>query len=155
MNETGLRNGAFGADKFGFRKLAGVHWNDGAAVLVERAVARGEAKLTAHGAVAAETGQHTGRSAKDKFVVRDAETDPVIWWDNNAAIEPEKFDILHEDMLAFAEGMELHGQDLYGGADPDNRIRVRVYTDYAWHALFIRYMLIRPERAALEDFVPQ
>ncbi|MGE0230954.1 MAG: phosphoenolpyruvate carboxykinase [Flavobacteriaceae bacterium] len=154
MKETGLRNSACGADTFGFRNLAGVHWNDIAAILVERATARGEGQLTAHGAFAVETGQHTGRSAQDKFIVRDTATDPVVWWDNNKPMAPEKFETLYQDMLTFAEGMTLNAQDLYGGADPENRIRVRVFTDYAWHALFIRNLLIRPATEELSDFVP-
>ncbi|MFX7549124.1 phosphoenolpyruvate carboxykinase (ATP), partial [Acinetobacter baumannii] len=76
----------------------------------EEAIARGEAKLSAGGCVVAETGQHTGRSPKDKFVVRDATTDKTVWWDNNGAITPDAFELLMTDMLAHAKGRELFVQ---------------------------------------------
>ncbi|WP_163540644.1 phosphoenolpyruvate carboxykinase (ATP), partial [Klebsiella pneumoniae] len=68
-------------------------------------------------------GQHTGRSPKDKFVVRDATTDKTVWWDNNGAITPDAFELLMKDMLAHAQGRELFVQDLHGGADPATRIK--------------------------------
>ena len=83
MIETGSHNSSFGADRFGFRDLAGVHWNLGAPQLYEHALQRHEAHIAAHGPLVADTGVHTGRSPKDKFVVRDANTDPIVWWDNN------------------------------------------------------------------------
>jgi phosphoenolpyruvate carboxykinase (ATP) len=123
--------------------------------LIEEAVRRGEAQFSAGGALAADTGAHTGRSPKDKFTVRDKLTDGQIWWDNNPPISPEKFDVLHADFLEHLKGREIFSQDLYGGADPEHRIKVRVYTEYAWHSLFIRTMLIRPPKADLAGFVPE
>ncbi|HBF29001.1 phosphoenolpyruvate carboxykinase (ATP), partial [Rhizobium sp.] len=120
--------------------------------LYEHAIRNGEAVLTADGALLAETGQHTGRSPKDKFIVRDANTDGVIWWDNNKPLSKEHFDILHQDMLAHVEGKELFVQDLIGGADAANALPTRVVTELAWHSLFIRNLLIRPDRAALDTF---
>ncbi len=101
------------------------------------------------------TGQHTGRSPKDKFVVRDAVTEDRIWWDNNKPMAPDAFERLYADFKAHAEGRDLFVQDLVGGADADNAIKVRVVTEFAWHSLFIRNLLIRPERAELEGFVPE
>ena len=152
--ESGVHNQNFGADRFGLRNLKSLAWNDLAPVLVEKSVARGEGKLTAHGAICVETGAHTGRSAQDKFLVRTAGTEDQIWWDNNKGISREAFDRLHADMIAHAEGRDLLAQDLYGGADPEHRVKVRVFCEYAWHALFIRYMLIRPDAADLKSFVP-
>ncbi|MFC5067666.1 phosphoenolpyruvate carboxykinase [Flaviflagellibacter deserti] len=123
--------------------------------LIEQAVRRGEAMLTKHGALAADTGAHTGRSPKDKFIVRDGHTESQIWWENNAEIAPQKFDLLHQDFLDHLKGKELFSQDLYGGADPKHRIKVRVFTEYAWHSHFIRTMLIRPPREDLAGFVPE
>ncbi len=134
---------------------AAVFYNLGEAELVESAIARGEAMLSAHGALVARTGQHTGRSAQDKFVVRDAQTEPQVWWDGNKAISVEAFDRLHADFLAHADGRDLFVQDLVGGADPANALPVRVVTELAWHSLFIRNLLIRPDRAELAAFVPQ
>ncbi|MGE5872273.1 phosphoenolpyruvate carboxykinase (ATP), partial [Klebsiella pneumoniae] len=75
MKETGVRNGAFGADKFGLKNLKQVHWNLGAPQLYQYALSAGEAVLSADGALCADTGEFTGRSPKDKFTVRDATTD--------------------------------------------------------------------------------
>ena len=115
-------------------------------------MARDEGQITAHGAFAVETGAHTGRSANDKFIVRDALTEDTVWWDNNRAMTKEAFDALLADMLEHAAGRELFVQDLYGGADPRARISTRVITVKAWHALFIRNLLIRPEPSELKEF---
>ena len=155
MNQSGVWNKAHGAETLGFRGLKALHWNLLEPALVEESLRRNEARLTNGGALVADTGIHTGRSPKDKVVVRDETTENTIWWDNNGAISRAQFDTLMADFIAHAEGLELFAQDLIGGADPDNRLNVRVYTQYAWHNLFIRNLLIRPERAELDSFVPQ
>jgi phosphoenolpyruvate carboxykinase (ATP) len=155
VQETGLRNGAFGADKFGFKDLAAVHWNLTAPSLYEHAIAAGEANIVEGGALCAETGVHTGRSPKDKHTVVDALTENTVWWDGNRKITQANFQLLYEDFIAHARGKKLFAQDLYGGADPKYRIRTRVYTELAWHSLFIRQLLIRPVEPELEDFVPE
>ena len=109
--------------------------------------------IAAHGALVADTGAHTGRSPKDKFVVRDANTEGLVWWDNNDAMSVEHFDVLLADFIAHAKGKTLFAQDLYGGADPGLRMRARVFTEYAWHSLFIRNLLIRPAIEELANFV--
>ena len=155
MQETGLRNGAFGADKFGLKNLKTVHWNLGAPQLYQYSLAAGEAVLSADGALCADTGEFTGRSPKDKFTVRDATTDKNMWWAGNQSITADQFSALYADFLKHAEGMTLFAQDLYGGADPSFQIKTRVFTELAWHSLFIRTLLIRPEASALKDFVPE
>ncbi len=154
MIETGLRNPDFGADRFGFRNLESLSWNFGAPQLYERALQNGEAILAAQGPIVADTGVHTGRSPKDKHIVRDAKTDAMVWWDNNNPMRAEDFDVLLADFLSHAQGRTLFAQDLIGGADPTYRVRTRVFTEYAWHSLFIRNLLIRPEAAELASFVP-
>ena len=86
MIENGAHNFDFGAERFGFRDLAAIHWNLGAPPLYEHALQRNEAQVAAYGALVADTGAHTGRSPKDKFVVRDANTEALVWWDNNNAM---------------------------------------------------------------------
>jgi phosphoenolpyruvate carboxykinase (ATP) len=154
VKETGTRNGAFGADKFGLKDLAAVHWNLIEPSLYEHAVARGEAKIVAGGALCAETGVHTGRSPKDKHTVVDALTEKSVWWEGNRKLSQEHFQVLYDDFIEHAKGKQLFAQDLYGGADPKYRIKTRVFTELAWHSLFIRTLLIRPERAELAQFVP-
>ena len=92
-----------------------------------------------------ETGAHTGRSVQDKFTVRDATTEKAVWWDNNKPMSPEQFELLWADFRAHAQSRELFVQDLYAGADPAHRLNARIFTEYAWHALFIRNLLRRPE----------
>ncbi len=122
--------------------------------LFEASVANGEALVSAHGCLAAETGLHTGRSAQDRYIVRDAETENVLWWDNVRGMSPEDFGRLRADMLAHAQDRVLYVQDLFCGADPAHKIRVRVYCEYAWHALFMHYMMRRPAPSELEGFEP-
>ena len=155
MNETGKRNRDCGIETAGLTTAGRVHYNFGRSALYEEALRRGEARLTAHGALLAETGQHTGRSAKDKFVVRDASVEPHVWWDNNKPMAPEHFEALHADFLAHARDKDLFVQDLVGGADPGESLPVRVVTEYAWHSLFIRNLLIRPSDDAVAAQVPR
>lgn len=155
LNETGIFNKAHGAEQTGLSDLKRLRWNLTEAALFEAAVAREEGQIAADGPLAVVTGRHTGRSAKDKFIVRNQATENEIWWDNSASITSEQFETLTSDMLAHARGMELFAQDLYGGASADHRLNVRVFCEYAWHALFIRHMLRRPELSELEAFVPE
>ncbi|MER0237595.1 phosphoenolpyruvate carboxykinase [Fulvimarina sp. MAC8] len=155
MNEIGTRNANAGIETTGLSGLNSIRWNLSEAELVEVAVRRGEGQLTAHGALNVTTGKHTGRSAKDKFVVRDDATENAIWWDNNKPMSPDAFGRLYDDFKTHAEGKDLFVQDLIGGADPANAIKVRVVTEFAWHALFIRNLLIRPSAEDLADFVPE
>jgi phosphoenolpyruvate carboxykinase (ATP) len=155
MQELGTTNPDNRLTALGFEGVVSVRYNYSEPELCEDALGNGEAVLTAHGALRALTGQHTGRSAKDKFVVDDASTHDKIWWDNNKPLSPEHFAVLKADMLAFAAGKSLYVQDLIGGADNANALPTRVVTQLAWHSLFIRNLLIRPEREALENFVPK
>ncbi|PXA99058.1 phosphoenolpyruvate carboxykinase (ATP) [Nostoc sp. 3335mG] len=112
--------------------------------LVADALRAGDARLTADGALSVETGAFTGRSPKDKFIVRDALTETKVWWDNTAALAPDRFETLLEDIRAHLGGQALFRQDLLAGADPRHQYDVTVLTPSAWHALFIRNLLIRP-----------
>ena len=154
MKETGLRNGAHGADKFGLNDAATIHWNLPDTVLVEHAIANREGFLVRGGAFCAETGAHTGRSPKDKFVVADERSEKTVWWEKNGRLSPEKFQLLFDDFIAHAKGKALFAQDLYGGADAKYRIKTRVYNELAWHSMFIRALLIRPDRSELPTYVP-
>jgi len=155
MEEHGIFNPSLSLTTTGLKNLNHVYYNLDPAPLYEHAIRRGEAELTADGALVAYTGQHTGRSPQDKFIVRDETTENTIWWDNNKPISAAHFEQLYADFIAHAEGQDLFVQDLIGGADPNYSLPVRVVSEYAWHALFIRNLLIRPERATLRDFVPQ
>ena len=139
----------------GISGLGTVYYNFIEPALVEAAVTRGEGRIGRGGAFLCSTGQFTGRSPKDKFVVRTASVEDSIWWENNAAMAPEAFDRLYDDMLAHMQGRDYFVQDLYAGADPAHRLDVRVVTELAWHGLFIRHLLRRPDRAELDSFSPE
>ncbi len=141
----------------GFETRAELFWNLETAPLVEQAVSRGEGKLAKDGPLVVTTGKHTGRSASDKFIVRDAETEDSVWWGKvNKAMAPDAFAALKADFLAALKDKDtLFVQDLYGGSQPEHRVRVRVINELAWHNLFIRTMLVRPEASDLPGFDPE
>lgn len=147
-------NRDFGLEQHGFRNLGDVRWNDPSARLFELAVARGEGHVSRHGAFVVETVPHTGRSARDKFVVAHPSTEHTIWWDNNKRMEPADFDRLFDAAMAYAQGRDLFVQDLYAGADAENRLNARIVTETAWHSLFIRHLLIEPPREDLPGYRP-
>ena len=154
MSQDGRQPSAFGLEDQGFRNLKAVNWNLSAPQLYEAAVARGEGHVAKNGPIVVLTGQHTGRSASDKFIVRDAATESQVWWDNNKAMSPAHFDTLYHSMMSYAQGHELFVQDLFGGADPVHRVGVRVVTEYAWHSLFIQHLLIEPNAGQRANFAP-
>ncbi len=123
--------------------------------LIEESIRRGEAHFAATGALVVETGAHTGRSAQDKFTIRDDATEETVWWDNNKPITRKQFDTLLEDFKAHASSRELFVQDLFAGADAKHRLNTRVFTELAWHAAFIRHLLRRPSAAELATFKPE
>ncbi len=137
----------------GLRWAHCISWNAVDAVLYQHAVDRGEALVTATGGLAVTTGQHTGRAAKDKFIVHNAASATSVWWNNNQALEQHHFDTLKTDMLAHARMKSLFVQDLLGGADPVYALETRVITEYAWQALFIRHLLIKP--TTVKTFTPK
>jgi phosphoenolpyruvate carboxykinase (ATP) len=152
--ETGRVNPDMRLNRQGFAGLGAVAYNLPENALVEAAVKRGEGRLGRGGALLVTTGRHTGRSPGDKFVVRTPGVEPHIWWENNRAMSEAAFERLRADMAAYMAGRDLFVQDLYAGADPALRLDVRVVTELAWHALFIRHLLRRPARPELDRFVP-
>jgi phosphoenolpyruvate carboxykinase (ATP) len=138
----------------GVRSLSRAWHNLVPAELYEHAARRGEALIVATGALDAETGQHTGRSPKDKFFVKEPTTDAKIWWGGNRPIAPEKFDRLLQKMVDFVAENEVYVKDVYACADERYRLKVRVVTEYAWHSLFAHNLFIRPRPEELEGFSP-
>jgi phosphoenolpyruvate carboxykinase (ATP) len=123
--------------------------------LVAAAVRRNEGRLSADGALIVNTGVHTGRSVQDKFVVDEPSVTADVWWGKvNQKLAPQKFTLLAARVRAYLQGQELFTQDLYAGADPAHRVRVRLVTTAAWNALFARSMFIRPPAEDLPGFEP-
>jgi phosphoenolpyruvate carboxykinase (ATP) len=120
-----------------------VRWNLNTAALYEEAVRREEAEIAVEGPLACRTGQHTGRSPNDKFIVREPSSEAEIAWGKvNRSMEPAQFDLLHRDLLGSLSAKQLFVQDCYAGADPKYRLPVRIITEFAWHSLFVRHMFI-------------
>lgn len=133
---------------------ASVFRNLSVAELVEHALRNGEAVLASNGALVARTGKYTGRTPKDKVTVREPSSEGHIWWDNNQPIDPEIYEGLKAKANAALRGKRVYVLDAFGGADSEHRIRVRVITEKAWHALFIKQLLIRPSVEDLQEFNP-
>ncbi|GMN13234.1 phosphoenolpyruvate carboxykinase [Altererythrobacter sp. MTPC7] len=135
---------------------ATIHANLTSEELTQAALDNGEGKRAKNGPLVVETGKHTGRSAKDKFIVRNGETEDTVWWDNNASMQPEHFAALKADFMdAVAKRDTLYVADLFGGSQPEHRVKVRVINQFAWHNQFIRTLLCRPTEAELDGFVPE
>ncbi|MXO99363.1 phosphoenolpyruvate carboxykinase [Altererythrobacter xixiisoli] len=141
----------------GISTAAEIRANLGTAALVEEAIRNGEGRMAKYGPLVVETGKHTGRSAKDKFIVRDAETESTVWWGKvNVPMTPEHFANLKADfMAALADKDRLYVADLFGGSQPEYRANVRVINELAWHNLFIRTLLVRPTAEELTSFTPE
>ncbi len=149
----GQVNPKFRLEDQGIEGLGNVYYNLIEPSLIEEALARKEGQLGKGGTFLVSTGKFTGRSPKDKHVVKTADVADKIWWENNAEMSPEGFDALYADMLTHMKGRDYFVQDLVGGADPAYAINVRMVTELAWHGLFIRHMLRRPDREDLADFI--
>ncbi|SDX71914.1 phosphoenolpyruvate carboxykinase (ATP) [Albimonas donghaensis] len=153
--QRGVFNPERSLEAQGITGLKAAHYNLEDAGLMQEAVARGEGEIGRGGAFLVSTGKHTGRSPQDKFVVREPSVESTIWWENNKPMDADAFERLRVDMVAHLAGRELFVEDLFGGADPAYRLNVRVCTELAWHGLFIRHLLRRPERAELATFDPE
>jgi phosphoenolpyruvate carboxykinase (ATP) len=148
---------AHGLEALGIVRSGRVRWNLSPAALYEESVRRGEAQLAAEGPLVARTGQHTGRSPNDKFVVKDASSEKHVHWGPvNRPIDDAKFDALHRDMMAYIADKDIFVLDAWAGADPAYRLPIRVVNEYAWHNLFCRNMFI-PENdpAKRSEHLPQ
>jgi phosphoenolpyruvate carboxykinase (ATP) len=139
----------------GLTQTGTVHLNLTPAALVEHALRNGEGHLTDAGALMADTGKFTGRSPKDRFVVKDENTTDSVWWgDINIPFAPEKFDQLHQKMVAYLADKDVYVREAYAGANPDYQLKLRVVNEQAWHNLFCYNMFLRPEEGADTSWTP-
>ncbi len=155
--EAAARKSDLGVSHHGMTDLRKVYWNLPVEPLYEEIIFRGEARVAHMGPVIAHTGKHTGRSANDKFIVREGESAEHVWWgEYNRPFNPDKFNELYSRMLGFLQGRDVFVQDLYAGADPEYRLPVRIITEKAWHSLFARTMLIPPTtNEEYRRFIPE
>ena len=152
---SGRVNPQFRLEDQGIEGLGNVYYNLMEPALIEAALKRGEGTLGKGGAFLVTTGKFTGRSPKDKHIVKSETTADTVWWENNAPMSPEGFNALYTDMVAYMQGKDVFVEDLEAGADPTLKIDVRMVTELAWHSLFNRTMLRRPDRDTLDEFVAE
>src|SRR5215212_9455243 len=146
VREHGRKRTDTGLDALGIRPQSDVYWNLNTPELYEIIARRGEGLFSAHGALMVDTGEHTGRAAKDKAIVREPSSeDKVFWGEVNKDFPRGAFDRLRERMMKYASTRELFVQDTYAGADPGYQLPVRVVTELAWHSLFARTMFINDD----------
>jgi phosphoenolpyruvate carboxykinase (ATP) len=140
----------------GLKPTGHVLWNASTPVLYEHAIARGEARIAEGGPLAVDTGMHTGRSPQDKFIVREPSSEGRIWWEGNKEFSEDGYDQLRDKVADFLSSEpSLYIVDAFAGADPAQRIAVRVITTHPYHALFARTMFIDPSEEELDSFSPQ
>ncbi|MGH9861891.1 MAG: phosphoenolpyruvate carboxykinase (ATP), partial [Candidatus Acidiferrales bacterium] len=156
MNTVGWNPSRFGLENHGLRNLKTAYWNLPTPALYEHVVRRDEAVISHLGALVARTGDHTGRSPNDKFLVREPSSEKNIWWGEiNRPFEPEHFDALYARLCTHLQGREIFVQDCFAGADTEFRLPIRVLTEQAWHSLFARNLFIRPDWSKTQEHVPE
>ncbi len=156
MNDFGKRgNNANLNDSIGLTNLGNVFWNLTPAELVEDTIISGQGVLTDTGAIAIETGEFTGRSPKDRFVVFDEKTENTVWWgDVNIKFSKEKFKSLYSRMQAYLTDKDVYVRDAYACADESHRLNIRVVSEYSWSNMFCHNMFLRPTDSEIENFTP-
>jgi phosphoenolpyruvate carboxykinase (ATP) len=153
---TTRTRGTVGLEEHGIAATKSVLWDPTTPILYEHALQRREGRLAHGGPLVVDTGKHTGRSPKDKFVVREPLSEDRIWWGSvNQPFEEDRYDALRERVTAYLGERDLYVVDAFAGADPAQRIAVRVVTDRPYHALFARTMFIVPSADELASFEPQ
>ena len=156
MNEVSPRtHSPVGLEAQGLSNLRNVYWNLSTPGLYEEAVKRDEGMIAHLGPLVVRTGQFTGRSPNDKFIVDEPSSHDHIWWGKvNRPIADDRFEELHRRMASYLQGKDVFVHDVYCGADPVHRLNVRVITQYAWHNLFARNLFIQPSPDELAVFQP-
>ncbi len=143
------------AASIGLKNTGNQFWNLSPAELVEDSILQAEGLLTDKGALAIETGEFTGRSPKDRFIVEDEITKESVWWgDINKPISEEKFDAIYNRMCSYLNGRDIYVRDAMACADEDYRMNIRVVTELPWSNLFAYNMFLRPSKEEISVFQP-
>lgn len=147
----------YGVENHGIKNPGTVYWNLSTSMLYEQIISRREGHIAHLGPIVVSTGDHTGRSPNDKFVVQEPTTQDDIWWGKvNRPFSQEKFNALHDKMMAYIQNRDIFVFDGYAGTDERYRMPVRVINEYAWHNLFARNMFVRElDSEKLKNHVPQ
>ena len=156
MTTSNARTGGYGLESHGIQNVNSVSWNLSTPLLYEEALRRHEGRLAHLGPLVVRTGQYTGRSPRDKFIVREPSSEQQVWWgDVNRPMDAQQFHVLRGRLLAYLQDRDIFVQDCFVGADPRFRVPIRVITETAWHSLFARNMFIQAKPDELARHVPQ
>lgn len=157
MNEFGLKAENASLKSLGLQHVASALWNLEPAQLVEETIIRGEGELANTGALAVDTGEFTGRSPKDRFIVYDDVTKDSVWWEGsfNLKFDADKFDALYNRVAAYLAGKDVYVRDAYACADPTYKMNIRAVTETPWANLFIYNMFLRPTHEEMLSFTPE
>ncbi|HNP17705.1 MAG TPA: phosphoenolpyruvate carboxykinase (ATP) [Fulvivirga sp.] len=154
MQELGLKSGNASVKELGINNGT-AHWNLSPKKLADIAVSLGQATRTNSGAISVDTGEFTGRSPKDRFIVKDEVTENSVWWGNiNIPFESDKFDKLYKRVTDYLSGKEIYVRDSYACADLKYKTNIRVVTEYAWSNMFAFNMFLRPTDEEIKSFTP-
>ncbi|MFQ5822963.1 MAG: phosphoenolpyruvate carboxykinase (ATP) [bacterium] len=147
--------GKYNLEFHGIKNVNNAYWNFSTPTLYEHAIKRQEGLFAHSGPLVVRTGDHTGRSPNDKFIVQEPSSKKNIWWGKvNRPFDPQKFDNLHRRILAYLKGKDIFIQDCLAGADPEYQISVRVITETAWHNIFVRNLFIQTPHEKLKSVRP-
>ncbi|HLU85564.1 MAG TPA: phosphoenolpyruvate carboxykinase (ATP) [Vicingaceae bacterium] len=156
MNEFGIKSEKASLKSLGLGNVASALWNLEPSQLVEETILRGEGELANSGALAVDTGEFTGRSPKDRFIVYDDITKDAVWWENfNIKFDADKFDALYNRVTAYLSGKDVYVRDAYACADPKYRMNIRAITETPWANMFVHNMFLRPTNEEILSFEPE
>lgn len=156
MNNYGKRAENASLESIGLANLGNCFWNLSPSELVEDTILNGQGVLTDTGAIAIETGEFTGRSPQDRFIVFDSKTEDAVWWgDVNKKFDAAKFKGLYNRMKAYLNGRDVYVRDAYACADEDYRLNIRVVTEMPWSNMFAYNMFLRPTNEEIANFNPE
>jgi len=147
---------SYGLENHGIKNVRHIHWNHNTPLLYEEIINRNEGSMAHLGPIVVRTGVHTGRAAKDKFIVKEEETGGNVWWGPvNKSFTVEQFSLLFQRLQAYIQGRDVFVQDCFAGFDPRYRLPIRVVTETAWHNLFARTMFIKADPEELSHHKPE
>jgi phosphoenolpyruvate carboxykinase (ATP) len=156
MNVKGIQPNTDNLKDLGLNQLSTIYWNLTPAQLVKESVDRKMGVITDTGALAIDTGEFTGRSPKDRFIVCDNKTEDAVWWgDINIKFSTEKFNGLYNKMIKYFEGKDVFVRDAYACSSDEFRLNLRVINEYPWSNHFANNMFIEPTKSELADFNPE
>lgn len=156
MNNYGKKAENASLEAIGLNGIDNAFWNLSPAELVEDTILSGQGVLTDTGAIAIKTGEFTGRSPQDRFIVLDSKTEDAVWWgDINKKFDADKFDALYNRMKAYLTGKDVYVRDAYACADESYRLNIRVVTEYSWSNQFASNMFLRPTDEEISNFNPE